>query len=266
MWDTFTDLPWPVRQKINDGAAGTPEIDAATFARTQLGFEPDAKQTEVLQSNAKRGILNCSRQWGKSTVTAAKAVHRAYTRPDSLVLVASPGERQSAEFLRKASVLVRRLDIRPRGDGDNAVSLLLPNGSRIVGLPGTEATVRGFSAVSMILIDEASRVPDDLYTSLRPMLAVGDGDLWLMSTPCGQRGFFYEVWRSGGGEWMRVSVKATDCSRITAKFLDGERGEMGAATFSQEYMCEFVGRGSGMFAREIVEAAFDESVTELEIH
>jgi hypothetical protein len=35
-----------------------------------------------------------------------------------------------------------------RGDGDNGISLLLPNGSRIVGLPGTEATVRGFSAVS----------------------------------------------------------------------------------------------------------------------
>ena len=117
----------------------------------------------------------------------------------------------------------------------------------------------------MILIDEASRVPDDLYMSLRPMLAVGDGDLWLMSTPCGQRGFFYEAWRSGGEEWMRVSVKATDCSRITAKFLNEERGEMGDAMFSQEYMCEFVGRGAGMFAREIVEAAFDESVAELEI-
>jgi len=30
---------------------------------------------------------------------------------------------------------------------------------RIVGLPGTEATVRGFSAVSLMLIDEAARVP-----------------------------------------------------------------------------------------------------------
>jgi len=47
-------------------------IDAVTFARTRLLFEPDDKQMEVLQSTAKRGILNCSRQWGKSTVTAAK--------------------------------------------------------------------------------------------------------------------------------------------------------------------------------------------------
>ena len=85
---------------------------------------------------------------------------------------------------------VAAAEIRPRGDGDNAISLLLPNRSRIVGLPGTEATVRGFSAVSMLLIDEASRVPDEMYNALRPMLAVGNGDFWLMSTPCGQRDSF----------------------------------------------------------------------------
>ena len=67
-----------------------------------------------------------------------------------------------------------------------------------MGLPGTEGTVRGFSAVSMLLIDEAARVQDATYKSLRPMLAVGKGDLWLMSTPRGQRGFFYEYSVHGG--------------------------------------------------------------------
>ena len=71
---------------------------------------------------------------------------------------------------------MRRLGIRPKGDGDNEMSLALPNGSRIVGLPGNEATVRGFSAVSLLLVDEAARVSDDLYLAIRPMLAVSDGD------------------------------------------------------------------------------------------
>src|SRR5437762_2380760 len=66
----------------------------------------DAKQREVLDSKAKRAILNCSRQWGKSTVAAAKAVQRAMTEAGSLVLVASPTERQSAEFMRKAAEVV----------------------------------------------------------------------------------------------------------------------------------------------------------------
>jgi phage FluMu gp28-like protein len=262
-WQTYDDFP---SRRRRTARTAEPVADAATFARTRLGFIPDTKQLEVLESTARRGILNCSRQWGKSTVTAAKAVHRAYTRPGALVLVASPSERQSAEFLRKASELVRRLKIRPRGDGDNATSLQLPNGSRIVGLPGTEATVRGFSAVSMILIDEAARVQDEMYRALRPMLAVGDGDLWLMSTPCGQRGFFYEAWRDGGEEWMRVSVPATECSRIGRAFLDGECGAMDSATFSQEYMCEFTGDGTEYFNRQLVEDALDETVTELKIN
>ncbi len=57
------------------------EQSVTEFVRTRLGFEPDELQAEVLESEAKRGILNCTRQWGKSTVAAAKAVHRAYTRP-----------------------------------------------------------------------------------------------------------------------------------------------------------------------------------------
>jgi hypothetical protein len=50
----------------------------------------------------------------------------------------------------------------PPGDGGNKISLLLPNGSRIVGLPGTEATDRGYSGVRVLLVDEDARVDEDL--------------------------------------------------------------------------------------------------------
>ena len=93
----------------------------------------------------------------------ALAIWKAYHFPASVTLVAAPTARQSAEFVRKAAGFLRKLDIRPRGDGDNKTSLLLPNGSRIVGIPGKESTIRCFSNASLLLIDEASRVPDDLY-------------------------------------------------------------------------------------------------------
>jgi len=192
-------------------------------------------------------------------VAAAKAVYRAYTRAGCLVLVASPGERQSAEFLRKASDMVRRLELDVRGDGDNAISLMLPNRSRIVGLPGNEATVRGFSAVSMLLIDEASRVEEAMYKALRPMLAVGGGDLWMMSTPYGKRGFFYETW-AHGTDWEKYSVTATDCPRIDKDHLERERSELGAGWFAQEYLCSFLDSGAGVFDRDAVERALDESI------
>jgi hypothetical protein len=141
---------------------------AAEWVREHLGFEPDRGQTAMLGSASKGGLLNCSRQWGKSTIAAAKAVYQACTEPASLTLVVSPSARQSGEFVRKAAGFARRLGMRAKGDGDNTISLEFPNQSRIVGLPGNETTTRGFSAVSLLLVDEASRVSDDLYKAIRP--------------------------------------------------------------------------------------------------
>ena len=146
--------------------------DVVAFAREMLGFSPDEQQEMVLRGG-RRGIVNCMRQWGKSTVTAAKAVHRAYSVAGSLTLVLTPCARQSGEFLRKARNFVRRLGVRVRGDGHNALSIAFPNGSRIVGLPENETTIRGFSDVSLMLIDEASRVPDEIYRAMRPTLPRG---------------------------------------------------------------------------------------------
>ena len=240
------------------------EEDPAEWAARALGLRADARQARVLRSAGKRGLLNCTRQWGKSTVTAAKAVHQACTKPGSLTLVVSPSARQSGEFVRKAAGFVRRLGIRAKGDGDNEISLALPNGSRIVGLPGSEATVRGFSAVSLLLVDEAARVSDELYLAMRPMLAVSDGALWLMSTPFGKRGFFYEAWERGGPEWERVRVPATECPRISAEFLAEEEATMGERWFRQEYLCEFEDAVSGVFDRELVERAITDDVEPLE--
>jgi hypothetical protein len=230
------------------------------FAQKQLGFEPDAEQKLALRGG-RRGIVLCTRQWGKSTVMAAKAVHRAYTEPGSLILLLAPCARQSGEFLRKATGFVRRLDIKTRGDGNNEMSIAFPNGSRIVGLPQNEAKVRGFSKVSLLLIDEASRVDDALYRAMRPTLAVGDGDLWLMSTPNGKRGFFYDEWAHGGDTWERIRVAAPDCPRIHAGFLEEERAREGDKWFRQEYLCEFVEREGAVFSQESIDAALQDFET-----
>jgi hypothetical protein len=145
-------------------------LNAVLFARERLGFEPDEQQAAVLDIGIRRGMLNCSRQWGKSTVTAIKALHHAYFQANSNVLVVCPTERQSGEFLEKVKDFTGQLGIRPRGDGHNRVSLRLPNGSRIVGLPGERARVRGFSKVSLLLIDEAAEVTEQTYLTVRPML------------------------------------------------------------------------------------------------
>jgi hypothetical protein len=241
----------PVQAEVLSG-------DIVWFAREVLGFQPDSRQEALLRCDAKQGILNCCRQWGKSTVAAIKAVHRAHTVAKSLVVVACPTERQSAEFVMKARAFVDKLGLRVRGDGHNRASLRLPNGSRIVGLPGKEANIRGLSAVNLLIIDEASRVPDELYKALRPMLTVANGDLWLLSTPWGKQGFFHENWEHGGEAWARFKVPATECLRIPADRLEMERAQLGDAWFRQEYLCEFTATESQMFDTDLVRGALDD--------
>ncbi|MDQ5829410.1 MAG: hypothetical protein M3324_05970, partial [Actinomycetota bacterium] len=99
--------------------------------------------------------------------------------------------------------------------------LELENGSRIVTLPGSEKTIRGFSGTSLLILDEAARVEDELYFAIRPMLAVSGGAMMMLSTPYGKRGVFYEEWSSGEG-WERYEVPAGRCPRISREFLEEE--------------------------------------------
>jgi len=236
-----------------------PDEDIVDFTSRRLGFIPDEHQQTVLRSTARRGILNCTRQWGKTTVSAAKAVHRAFTVPKCLILVASPSLRQSGEWMRRAADMLARLNIPKRGDGINDVSLVLPNGSRIVGLPESEATTRGFAALEMLIIDEAARVSDETYRALRPMLSTSNGEIWMMSTPNGKQGFFYETWMNSP-DWLHVSVMATDCPRISPDFLEEQRAVMGIDSFNQEHMCEFIGSGDALLDPDLIDAAFDPAV------
>lgn len=228
-------------------------LDPVCFAKEGLRFAPDAAQERVLGAQAKRVILCCSRQWGKSTITAVLALHRAVTREDSLILALAPCERQSGLLVGKVSRFAKELGIATKRDGLNKCSAVLPNGSAVIGLPGKEQYLRGYSAVSLLIVDEAARVEDDLYTSMRPMLAVSDGDVWMMSTPFGRRGFFWRVWDSGEGEqWTRLRVPATECPRISAEFLARERKVQGEHRYRQEYLCEFVQPQDSLFNEDLI--------------
>jgi len=113
-----------------------------------------------------------------------------------------------------------------------------------VPLPGREGTTRGFSAVSMLIVEEAARVPDEVYLALLPSLAVCDGDVILLSTPRRRRGFFYREAVEGMGEADTLvhTGPVTECSRISERYLAKQRAR-GDAYFRQEFLCEFVETG-----------------------
>jgi hypothetical protein len=204
----------------------------------KLGLEPDPWQVDVLEGDYSRLLLNCCRQSGKSTAVAMLALAQAVFVPFTTVLLISRSGRQSSELFRIVRQLHRRLG-SPLVRRDTALELELRNFSRVVCLPCKEETIRGFSKVSLLIIDEAARVPDELFGAVSPMLAVSDGRLICLSTPYGRHGFFYEAWAGGGDDWKRIQIAAHQVSRIKKSFLERERRTIGEARFRQEYECSF---------------------------
>jgi hypothetical protein len=226
--------------------------DPVLWAREVLGYHPDPWQAKVLRSRSKRIILNCSRQSGKSTTIAVLACHRAIFHPGSLILVISRSIRQSGELFIKFSQMINRLDPPPERTEDQKLSCAFQNGSRVISLPSSEETIVGYSAVSLLIEDEASRVPDDIWQATSPMLAVSNGQHILMSTPKGKRGHFYEIWEKGVG-WEKIKITADQCTRISKEFLEEQLAEKGPLNFSQEYKCEFINDEFTVFTEELLE-------------
>jgi hypothetical protein len=213
----------------------------------------------------------------------------ALLNPPAEVLIVSRAQRQSAEVLRKVHDFYRGLRgervrrrcwhptsvapeveaIRARGIRDDEVavrdaqlSMELMNGSRIISLPGLPDTIVGFSAISLLILDEAARIRDDLYSLVRPMLAVGGGRLIALSTPFGRRGWFHAAWdrcdkaamRGESEPWRRFRITASQCPRISADFLAEERMAIGERWFRQEYETEFTDTIDAVFRSEDIEA------------
>lgn len=232
-------------------------VDDEAFATMLLGAEPDSWQADLLRARGGRQVLlNCSRQSGKTSVASIIALRQALYHPRSLVLVLAPALRQSQEFFKNVAESYAKLGRPVTAASEQKLSLELSNGSRVVALPGTEKTIRGFSGAALLIVDEAARVDDALYYSVRPMLAVSGGSLMMLSTPWGKRGVFYEEWTNGLG-WTRYKVPATGCPRITPEFLEAERRRMPALWFGQEYMCEFHETTDQVFSHDDIQAVLD---------
>ncbi len=247
---------------INLGSDLKMALDPVMWAIYELHFEPDPWQADVLRSQSPRILLNCSRQSGKSTITSILALHTAIFSPGSLVLLLSPTLRQSGELFRNVLRFYSQIDSPVPSEVESVLKLELSNGSRIISLPGKEQNVRGYAGVSLLIVDEAARVPDDLYYSIRPMLAVSHGRLVALSTPWGKRGWWYKSWTSED-PWERYEISASMCPRISKQFLQEEHRALGEWWYTQEYECKFMETEDQLFSSDLIDKMLDPDVSPL---
>ena len=224
--------------------------DILTWAQQQLDFHPDAPQTDIMTSESKDILVLGSRQTGKSTAAALRALYEALNDDGSTVLLAGPSGRQSGHIMTRSREFAQQLGLTLGAPPPGCDGYKLPNGSKIISLPDNNTTVRGFSAPRLIIVDEAAFASDELITALRPMLAVSDGRMMLLTTPNGQSGYFYEKWHEQNDEVHKILCRADQCTRIDAKTLAGFRASMTTAEYAQEFDCQFQAEGTEGIPRE----------------
>ena len=224
----------------------------------------DPWQRQVLLSKDRYMILNCSRQSGKSSILMLKAFQKALTTPNALILVIAE-QRQSNEDLRKVNELTKAYDsyLKRRYEGrlalgllkDNITSLEYENNARIVALPGNEK-VRGYSAPTMVILDEADYVDKDVFIAIDPMMEVSQGQLILASTPNGTMGLMHQEW--GNPRYTaRFRIPWQQCPRISKESIESKRLMYGESYVKQEYETDFLDDVAALFTERSLYESMD---------
>jgi hypothetical protein len=230
-----------------------------------INLQPDPWQEGFLRDESKRRAMLCCRRAGKTLVSAARTLGHSLTRPYAVTLVLSPTRRQSQEYVR----YVRRFDTALGHPVEVVANSLAEtewaNGSRMICLSDSHEGVVGVGGnPTRIVIDEASRVSDVLYLSIRPMLALG-AELEVLSTPFGKRGWFFNIFDTARRLAMFTAwrISADQCPRITKEFLEEEKIELGDHWFKQEYYLDFRDAIDAVFPTEVIEASRGEGIEPL---
>lgn len=184
-------------------------IDRSYYIES-LGFSCFEWQKTVLKSNSKRKVINGARQSGKSTIVSAVPAHTARFYPGSISIIGAPTENQANETMSKVISFIAMDPDYPKLRKCSNEEVELENGSRIIVRTAKSDTFRGYSCPRVIILDEASRIDDEAYTSgARPMLTDNpNGELYLISTPFGQEGFFYEAMHDKSGTWEKWNIRS----------------------------------------------------------
>ena len=233
--------------------------DPVLFAELLLGLKPFDYQRRLLSDKSKRIVACMGRQTGKTTTIAAKAIHFAYTHPNTTTLIVSPSLRQSMimfdrilSFIHRSPLLVKSIIRKTR------TIIQLSNGSQIIALPCSEHLLRGYTA-SLVIVDEANFTPERVITQIIfPMLSTTGGSIIFLSTPWDKNHFFYKAFMNPNYSVHRV--KSSECPLITPEFLAEMRQNMTHEAYLMEYEAEFVESASSYFPMELIRNCVDASL------
>ncbi len=213
---------------------------------------------------------NMSRQIGKSFSVALEVVDDALDTGENWVLL-SAGARQSKELMLKVkqhceaySLAASSIESEDYTVDDTKYTLLtitLPNGARIMGLPANPDTARGFTA--NVVLDEFAFHKDShaIWKALFPTIARGF-KIRIVSTPQGKGNKFYSLFTSDN-KWSKhlVDIYQAVKDGVPHNIDELKEGIDDDEAWQQEFLCKFIDEASTLLSYELIASCTSDIIT-----
>lgn len=230
-------------------------------------FVPYRWQDLVFNDDSKRVVVCVARQCGKTTLAAIKALQFAYFHENATVIVVSRTYPQSLEVVDRMNVLMKASaqmtweQLKPKEKESRAVIKIKNQGkktfSRILSVPATDAS-RGYTA-DLVICDEVAFWEEGDYIFKRvvePTTSHTRGQIFVISTPNGQQGVFWELFNSPNSSSYQFDWHVDP--NITEKEMKSKEEDMTSLEFASEYLGEFVSPKNALFTYPEITAAVSE--------
>ena len=239
------------------------------FLRT-IGKSLYSYQYELIKKHGEYNIINKSRQLGITTIMACYALLKSIAE-DKTVLICSPSLRQSSHVMDEIHgflstiKLIKNLLSGLEIVSENQSHIRFKDGGQIYSLPNSPETIRGLKA-DIVILDEFAQFfnnsDENIMEALIPTLSRG-GELWLISTPNGERGMHWQIWSDNTkySQYNRVLIHYSACPDIK---IDKIKQSMDSSSFRQEYENEFIGDMNTFFPYNLLHSCVNNDLKEFD--
>lgn len=219
-----------------------------------MSFKLYPYQERWIKDRSRLKIWLAARQIGKTTALCFEALKLA-TEKRCSILILSTTERQSMEVMDRIASLLdvfkRVVDLKLIRESRSEI--MLPNRSKIVALPASPTTVRGYSG--HVFLDEFAFHKDSkaIWTAMLPIISKGYS-VRVVSTPAGKSGKFYELWENAEKlGFSKHKVTIYDAIKDGLKVdIELFKRTMDPDAFAQEFECEFIDEAFSYFPLEMI--------------
>ena len=231
-------------------------LSPVLFAMNVLGIIPLRYQADFLEDEYPNILFVGGRQIGKSTMLAIKSLWNAFVRPQEDILILAPTMKQSKIVYDRIMEMIQKNEfISKHVVRFNLEETRFDNGSSIRSLTTgkTGENIRGYSA-TMIFFDEAGEIPDKVFATVEPAMAVKGRQLIISGTPKGARGYFYQnyIQNQTSKRWHLYKVKSKESPLVTKEYLEEQRRIRTDAEYRQEFETEFIDEVGLFYSYELV--------------